>query len=141
MNKYYFARIGDNDFVEEIQIVPGGVCLDKDGVFSEYLAKLFCINTYGQGEWIQTYPDANSRPELRYNYAGVGHKYDREKDAFYTVDIVLEEDTGNYLNDLFQWVMYPVMYLAEEDRPGYGFVWYPEFPEIEELVPDDPSQG
>ena len=34
------------------------------------------------GAWIEAFKDANGEPEKRYNYVGVGGKYDAKADAF-----------------------------------------------------------
>lgn len=86
------------------------------------------------GEWIQTSyntrggihwdpetgePSADQTKALRYNYAGVGHTYDAEADAFYGPkpfpSWVL--NTNNY-----QWEA-PIPAVPPEDNPGAIMIW------------------
>ena len=63
---HYFAKIDQNNTVTEV-------------IIAEF--NFIASGAVGDHEdWVQTYPDSSKRG----NYAGVGMKYDKTKDVFYT---------------------------------------------------------
>ena len=95
----YFAKVVDNKVVNVIAAEQDFIDQYDDGT--------------GEGEWIQTsyntfggkhYDPAtgleDSKPQLRYNYAGQDYTYDREKDAFIPPkpfpSFILNETTMRY---------------------------------------------
>ena len=73
----HFAKINNNNYVEQVIVVNNEVLLDKNGQESETLGIKFCEETFG-GRWVQTSYNNNFRGK----YAGVGMVYDPIDDAF-----------------------------------------------------------
>ena len=74
----HFAKIGLNNKVINVVSVNNNVLLDADGVEQEVLGVQFLEGTTGWSLWKQTSYNAN----LRKNFAGIGHTYDEDRDAF-----------------------------------------------------------
>jgi len=77
----HFAKIKDG-IVEQVIVVSNNMILDENNEEQESLGIAFLHNLYNDNtvEWVQTsYNDT-----FRKNYAGVGHTYDTDRDAFYT---------------------------------------------------------
>jgi hypothetical protein len=73
----HFAKLDENNSVIQVIVVNNDVLLDANGNESEQLGQEFCTQLLG-GNWVQTSYNAN----FRKNYAGTGHTYDLELDAF-----------------------------------------------------------
>ena len=73
----HFARLDENNIVQEVIVVNNNVLLDENGNESEAIGIAFC-NTLKQGIWIQTSYNAN----FRKRYAGQGMEYRQDLDAF-----------------------------------------------------------
>lgn len=72
----YFARINEQNIVEEILAVSNDVVADpapNDSAGQTFLESLGLAGT-----WIQTSYNGN----IRKNYAGIGYSYDATRDAF-----------------------------------------------------------
>jgi hypothetical protein len=81
MNKVYFAKIDDNNIVEQIIVVDGNTPLSNGGILSSdptnVEGEMYCRNTFG-GNW-----KAYSRTgEFRKNPAGIGKTWDVTRNAF-----------------------------------------------------------
>ena len=69
----YFTKLGVGDVVESVVVV------NDDIATSEQAGIDFLNTTYKTNDvWRQTYIDGSQRK----NYAGLGHSYDKERDAF-----------------------------------------------------------
>jgi hypothetical protein len=92
----HFAEIDANNFVRRVIVVNNSELLDVNGVEREYLGAAFCTSLFG-GTWIQTSYNGN----VRKNFAGVGHWYDPDRDAFIAPQPfdswVLDEDTCTWV--------------------------------------------
>ncbi len=89
----HYAKIGTGNIVLSVEVVSNAVLL-KDDIENEQQGVEFLQNLYGNRDlYIQTSYNNNSRK----NYAGVGYKYDAERDAFIAPkpypSWVLDEDT------------------------------------------------
>jgi hypothetical protein len=73
----HFAQLDENNIVVKVIVVSNESLLDDNGIESEQKGIDFCTSLLG-GIWIQTSYNAS----IRKNFAGVGFKYDSEKDAF-----------------------------------------------------------
>lgn len=73
----HFAKIDDNNVVEQVIVVNNEVLLDSEGVEQEAIGAAFCEELFG-GKWIQTSYNGN----FRGRYAGVGMVYDPVADEF-----------------------------------------------------------
>jgi hypothetical protein len=74
----HFAEIDADGIVRQVVVVNNSDCGDKDFPESESIGAAF-LNSIGlTGNWKQTSYNSN----FRGSYAGVGYKYDSEKDEF-----------------------------------------------------------
>ena len=73
----HFARIDDNNVVQQVIVVANKDTADANGVEKEHIGAAFCESLLG-GTWKQTSYNGN----FRKHYAGIGYKYDADLDAF-----------------------------------------------------------
>ena len=92
----HFAKIDENNIVQQVIVVDNKDTADAFGVEKEYIGATFCERLLG-GTWKQTSYNAN----FRKNYAGIGYTYDPQRDAFVppkpTPDAVLDEATCQWI--------------------------------------------
>jgi hypothetical protein len=88
----HFAQLDENNIVTQVIVVSNNELLDENGVEQESKGIAFCQSLLG-GNWKQTSYNGN----MRKNYAGIGFKYDADRDAFISPSPfnswVLNEDT------------------------------------------------
>lgn len=88
----HFAKLDDNNVVEQVIVVDNKDTADAHGVEKEYIGAAFCERLIG-GRWKQTSYNAN----FRKNYAVIGGTYDEQRNAFIApkthASWVLDEDT------------------------------------------------
>jgi hypothetical protein len=102
----HFAEINEDNIVLRILVVPN----EQEHRGQDYLANDLNLG----GRWIQTSYNSN----IRVRYAGVGFKYDEEKDAF----IAPQPFKGYVLNEeTLDWVP-PVPYPNDSE----GYYWNEE---------------
>ena len=85
----YFAKLRTGNIVEQVISINNAVITDANGVEQEQLGVDFINNLYGTNDiWKQTSYNTiggvhklNGTP-FRKNYAGIGHTYDSQRDAF-----------------------------------------------------------
>jgi len=91
----HFAELGLNNVVLRVIVVHNNELMDEDGVEQEVKGADFCRGLFG-GTWVQTSYNSN----FRKNFAGAGHTYDSNRDAFIAPkpyeSWVLNEDTCNW---------------------------------------------
>ena len=89
----HFARINENNTVEEIIVINNDDCQNLNFPESELIGLEFITSIGLNGNWKQTSYNANFRKK----YAGVGDTYDEIRDAFITpkpfTSWTLNEDT------------------------------------------------
>ena len=73
----HFAEINEEGIVLRVTVVNNSDTATSLGEEVESIGVEFCKNLLG-GTWKQTSYNNN----IRYNYAGIGYRYDEEKDAF-----------------------------------------------------------
>ena len=73
-----FAKIGLNGKVIEVLSVVNEVLHDANGVEQEAIGIDFLTKLTGYPVWVQTSYNNN----FRKNFAGIGHTYDEDRDAF-----------------------------------------------------------
>lgn len=73
----HFVEIDENGIVLRGIVVGDSDTADADGNEVEGIGAEFCKKLLG-GKWVQTSYNNN----IRYNYAGIGYHYDKQKDAF-----------------------------------------------------------
>ena len=74
----HFAKIDDNNIVQQVVVVSNADCFDSNGNESEAVGAAFCQNLFGGGHWVQTSYNNN----IRVRYAGIGYRYDEIRDTF-----------------------------------------------------------
>mgnify|MGYP003650404955 CR=1 FL=1 len=74
----HFAKIGLNNKVINVVSVHNNELKDANGVEQEVLGVQFLEGITGWSLWKQTSYNNN----IRKNYAGIGHTYDEDRDAF-----------------------------------------------------------
>ena len=94
----HFAKLGINSKVIGVEVVADDDCKNADGVEDESVGIQFLESIHGWPLWKQTsyntkagkhYKEDGTESEdqskaLRKNYAGIGHIYDEDRDAFYS---------------------------------------------------------
>jgi len=73
----HFAKLDNNNTVEEVIVVHNNELLDENGNESEQKGVDFCTNLFG-GRWIQT----SYNHSFRGKFAGPGYAYDEANDRF-----------------------------------------------------------
>lgn len=73
----HFAELDANNVVLRVIVVDNKDTSDANGVEKEYIGAAFCEKLFG-GTWKQTSYNGN----FRKNYAGIGHTYNADIDAF-----------------------------------------------------------
>lgn len=74
----HFAKINNENIVEQVLVVNNDIILKSDGTESELKGKQFLNSILGQAKWVQT----SYNGAFRKNYAGIGYSYDETLDAF-----------------------------------------------------------
>jgi len=101
-----FAKIGLNSKVIEVLSVHNDVLKDAGGIEQEVLGIDFLTKLTGWSIWKQTSYNTHGGVHtldgtpLRKNHAGIGYKYDKDRDAFISPkpfpSWTLNEDTCNW---------------------------------------------
>lgn len=66
----HFAQLDENDIVLQVIVIPDN---------QEHRGQEFCADDLGLGgTWVQT----SYNHKIRKNFAGIGYKFDRKRDAF-----------------------------------------------------------
>lgn len=89
----HFAKLNNENIVEEVIVVNNDVLLDDNGVEQEHIGIDFCKFLFNYQNFKQTSYNGN----FRKNFAGKGFSYDETRDAFIPPkpfdSWVLDEDT------------------------------------------------
>ena len=84
----HFAKLGINSKVISVEVVADNDCKNADGVEDESVGIQFLENIHGWPLWKRTSYNTHANTHklggthFRKNYAGVGHTYDEDRDAF-----------------------------------------------------------
>lgn len=116
----HFAQLDENDVVLQVIVVPDN---------QEHRGHEFCADDLGLGgTWVQT----SYNGTMRKNFAGIGMKFDRKRDAFIPVkpyeSWILNEQTCNWESP----VAYPdeeVMHLWNEETMNWEPIVFKEHQE------------
>lgn len=73
----HYARLDENNVVQQVIVVANKDTADANGVEKESIGAAFCERLLG-GTWVQT----SYNGKIRKNYAGIGYTYDTALDAF-----------------------------------------------------------
>ena len=121
----HFAKINNENIVEQVIVVNNDVILKSDGTESELKGKQFLNSILGQAKWVQT----SYNGSFRKNYAGIGFTYDSERDAFIPQkpfnSWILNEDTCRWES--------PITYPTD----GKLYNWNEDILNWEELIIED----
>jgi hypothetical protein len=90
----HFAELDANNVVLRVIVVDNKDTADANGVEKEHIGAAFCERLFG-GNWKQTSYNGN----MRKNYAGIGHTYQADIDAF----VPPKTFASWVLNDKAQW--------------------------------------
>jgi hypothetical protein len=74
----HFAKIGMDNIVTDVLVVANRETMDSNGIEHESIGIEFLKNLTGHQIWVQT----SYNGKIRKNYAGIGYKYDSQRDAF-----------------------------------------------------------
>jgi hypothetical protein len=74
----HFAKIGLDNAVTDVLVVANRETMDSNGIEHESIGIEFLKNLTGHQIWVQT----SYNGKIRKNYAGIGYKYDSQRDAF-----------------------------------------------------------
>ena len=75
----HFAKLDENNIVTHVSVVDNWNCVDGDGNESEAVGVAYLKSIHGEDtNWKQTSYNGN----IRKNYAGIGHTFDADRDAF-----------------------------------------------------------
>jgi hypothetical protein len=74
----HFAKLDEDNNVLSVHVVNNNELLDSNGIEREDLGVAFLIELHKHPYWKQT----SYNGTFRKNYAGIGFKYDRMRDAF-----------------------------------------------------------
>jgi hypothetical protein len=89
----HFARINENNIVDEIIVINNEDCQNLDFPESESVGQEFITSIGLSGNWKQTSYNANFRKK----YSGIGDTFDETRNAFITpkpfTSWILNEDT------------------------------------------------
>lgn len=96
----HFARLNEQNIVEEVIVVSNEDCLDSNGNESEEVGITFC-NSLIPGTWIQTSYNHN----FRKNYAGIGYTYDSDRNAFIAPKPVIKDVVFELDETTCRWVI------------------------------------
>ena len=99
----HFAKIGLNNKVIGVHVLHDNVLKDANGAEQEVLGIDFLTKLHGWAIWKQTSYNTKGGVHtlggtpFRKNYAGIGHTYDEDRDAFIPPKLypswILNEDT------------------------------------------------
>ena len=84
----HFAKLGINSKVIGVEVVADADCQNADGVEDETVGIQFLENIHGWPLWKRTSYNTTANTHklggtpFRKNYAGIGHTYDEDRDAF-----------------------------------------------------------
>lgn len=108
----YFAELDENNVVLRVVSIGDQFLLDENGQEVEQLGIDFCHQLFGANTvWKQTSYNTyagqhvNGKTPLRKNYAGIGHTYDPQRDAF----IPPNPQNDNWILDeeTCRWILVP----------------------------------
>jgi len=79
----HFAKLNDENIVEQVIVVNNEVLLNDEGIEVEKKGADFCADLFG-GRWVQT----SYNNSFRGLYAGIGYRYDSKKKLFIAPEVV-----------------------------------------------------
>jgi hypothetical protein len=74
----HFAKLDNENIVEQVIVVANDVLLDESGIEQEKIGIDFCRYLSNWNNWKQT----SYNKTFRKNFAGIGYFYDENRDAF-----------------------------------------------------------
>jgi len=95
----HFAKIDEDGNVLDILFIDNEVLLNLDYPDTDELGNNFLNSSGFRGKWIQT----SYSSSFRKNFASVGGKYDKEKDAFYNPEKPQEDCVWD--DEKMRWIL------------------------------------
>lgn len=92
----HFARLDENNIVQEVVVISNDDCRDETGQESETVGIAFCEALFQRSGWIQTSYNNN----FRGRFAGFGYRYLPERDIF----VKPQPRTWYVLNERDEWI-------------------------------------
>ena len=115
----HFAKLDENNIVEQVIVVSNNELLDENGVEQESLGVAFCQSLFGSDTtWKQTSYNNN----FRFRYAGVGYTYDSTLDAFIKPKPYESWVFDNSTADWTEPLTYPTL-TQEQFDSGSFYIW------------------
>tara|TARA_B100000131_G_scaffold306206_1_gene333026 strand:+ start:1961 stop:2479 length:519 start_codon:yes stop_codon:yes gene_type:complete len=121
----HFAEVNEDNIVVNVIVVGNEVLLDENGVEQESLGVAFLNDFYpDSGTWIQTsyWTIANEHKlggtPLRGNYAGIGMRYNPDKDRFECTEPPLDYPSFTFDEET-------AVFTPPTEQPGTAW-WYQE---------------
>lgn len=82
----HYAELDASDIVVRVLVVPDAETRDETGIEHDHLGHAYLRTLLpDSGNWVRTSYNNN----IRKRYAGIGYKYDRERDEFVPPNYVL----------------------------------------------------
>jgi hypothetical protein len=79
----HFAKVDNDNIVEQVIVVANSDCGDLDFPESEPVGQAFIASLGIAGEWLQTSYNGN----FRGRYAGIGYSYNKDSDSFVAPEV------------------------------------------------------
>jgi hypothetical protein len=79
----HFAKVDNDNIVEQVIVVANSDCGDLDFPASEPVGQAFIASLGIEGEWLQTSYNSN----FRGCYAGIGYIYNKDSDSFVAPEV------------------------------------------------------
>ena len=125
----HFAKLGINSKVIGVEVVADADCQNADGVEDETVGIQFLENIHGWPLWKRTSYNTTANTHklggtpFRKNYAGIGHTYDEDRDAFIPpkpfASWILDETKGIWGSP----VTYPTVEEYGDPAKNYDISW------------------
>ena len=125
----HFAKLGINSKVIGVSVVNNNDCKNADGVEDETVGIQFLENIHGWPLWKRTSYNTTANTHklggtpFRKNYAGIGHTYDEDRDAFIPpkpfASWILDETKGIWGSP----VTYPTVEEYGDPAKNYDISW------------------
>ena len=125
----HFAKLGINSKVIGVEVVADADCQNADGIEDETVGIQFLENIHGWPLWKRTSYNTTANTHklggtpFRKNYAGIGHTYDEDRDAFIPpkpyASWILDETKGIWGSP----VTYPTVEEYGDPAKRYNISW------------------
>jgi hypothetical protein len=132
----HFCKLDEDNIVTQVIVVDNRDLTDPHtGQEDEILGIAFCKKLLG-GDWVQTSYNGN----FRVRYAGIGHSYNKDLDAFIPPSPfpswILNSETADWESPIG-----PAPELTEEEQEAFAnYVWNEETTEWDLVIPEPSTE-